>query len=140
AQPRPPAGRKGTLMSPPPAPELVLTAAVPLGQQLRDLIVLGLLRPGDEMPTVRETAVALALNPQAVQRAYAELTRDGLLSAEDGRGPYVAAPLPAGRPGDAAAALERLCLDFLARAANYGFTEADVAQTFQALAHRRPPT
>jgi GntR family transcriptional regulator len=75
-------------------PELVLHGGAALGQQIRDQlraqIEAGRLRPGEPLPTVRAVAVQLAVNPNAVDRAYADLLREGLLSAEDGTGTFVA--------------------------------------------------
>jgi DNA-binding transcriptional regulator YhcF (GntR family) len=77
-------------------PEVCLEGPGPLHQQLCDQIrahiLLGGLRPGDQLPTVRAAAVELAVNPQAVERAYAELERQGLLTTEDGSGVFVAGP------------------------------------------------
>jgi GntR family transcriptional regulator len=128
-------------MIPFPEPELVLTGGAPIHRQIREqirtCIVLGLLRPGEQLPTVRNVAVELGVNPNAVSRAYAELERDGLVSTEDGSGTFVA-PVPAGRaaPG-ATAPLERLCADFVGHATALGFAGDDVLYTIQALVQRR---
>src|ERR1700760_3937006 len=71
---------------------------IPIYVQLRDqfaaLIGRGLLTPGARLPTMREVAVALRIDLNTVQRAYAELEREGLLTLARGRGTLVAeAPL-----------------------------------------------
>jgi GntR family transcriptional regulator len=70
------------------------SSGIPVYLQLRDQILhaiaRGLLHGGDQLPTVREVAVALAVNPNTVNRAYAELERDGVLATQRGRGTFVA--------------------------------------------------
>lgn len=61
-----------------------------LVEQARRLIAAGQLAPGDEMPSVREVAQALALNPMTVSKAYGLLEMEGLLSRRRGLGMVVA--------------------------------------------------
>ena len=67
---------------------------MPVYVQLRDQILhalaRGTLRGGDRLPAVRTVATTLQVNPNTVNRAYAELERDGVLVVERGRGTYVA--------------------------------------------------
>jgi GntR family transcriptional regulator len=69
---------------------------VPIYVQLREqglaAIASGLLRPGDQMPTMREVAVFLKVDLNTVRRAYEELERLGLVALERGRGSFVADP------------------------------------------------
>jgi GntR family transcriptional regulator len=58
-------------------------------EQIRHLVAAGLLRPGNQLPTVRQLAVDLRLNPNTVARAYAQLAEDGVISTQQGRGTYV---------------------------------------------------
>jgi GntR family transcriptional regulator len=61
-----------------------------LVEQVRRLSASGQLRPGDEMPSVREIAQALALNPMTVSKAYSLLEMEGVLARRRGRGQVVA--------------------------------------------------
>jgi GntR family transcriptional regulator len=61
-----------------------------LVEQVRRLSASGQLRPGDEMPSVREIAQALALNPMTVSKAYSLLEMDGVLARRRGLGMVVA--------------------------------------------------
>ncbi len=61
-----------------------------LKEQVKTAVAGGALRPGDQMPSVRELASTLAVNPNTVARAYNDLEREGLLLAERGRGTFVA--------------------------------------------------
>ena len=56
----------------------------------RSLIATGAMSPGDKMPSVRELAVGLAINPNTVQRAYAELEAEGVICSVPGKGSFVA--------------------------------------------------
>ena len=55
----------------------------------RDLIISGALRGGDKLPSVRELATSLTINPNTIQRAYAELERNGFIYSVKGRGSFV---------------------------------------------------
>src|SRR5438093_7728651 len=68
---------------------------VQLREQILALIGRGALKPGAQMPTMRQVAVALKIDLNTVQRAYAELERDGVLSKQRGVGTFVTeAPSP----------------------------------------------
>ena len=57
--------------------------------QIRLMIASGAFSPGDKLPSVRELAVDAGVNPNTMQRALAQLERDGLLHAERTRGRFV---------------------------------------------------
>ena len=69
----------------------------------REQIRSGVLREGDKMPSVRELAAQLTINPNTIQRAYRELEAGGYIVSVPGKGSFVCAP-----PG--AAGNERLAL------------------------------
>lgn len=58
-------------------------------RQVRDALRLGLLREGEQLPTVRELATRLAVNQNTVLKAYRELDHDGLVSSRPGTGTFV---------------------------------------------------
>lgn len=68
--------------------------ARPIYEQVVDkfqkLILTGVLEPNTRMPSVRSLAVELSLNPNTIQRAYAELERQGFIYTVKGRGNFVA--------------------------------------------------
>jgi GntR family transcriptional regulator len=94
-----------------------------LDRGLRAAIVTGRLRPGDQLPTVRQMAVELQVNANTVARVYAELEREGVLETRRGVGSFVAAT-----PGAARSATEHtkrlraFVTRVLADAAAAGFT------------------
>jgi len=64
-----------------------------LVQQVRHALRLGLLREGDQLPTVKEVVGRLAINPNTVLKAYRELEHTGLVKARAGVGTFVTATL-----------------------------------------------
>ena len=60
-----------------------------LVHQVRHALRLGLLREGDQLPTVKDVVGRLAINPNTVLKAYRELEHDGLVSARPGVGTFV---------------------------------------------------
>jgi GntR family transcriptional regulator len=111
---------------------------IPIYVQLRDqlatLIGRGLLKPGERLPTMREVAVALRIDLNTVQRAYAELERDGLLTLMRGSGTFVAEAPPAPRN------IRKQTQDFAARIAAQaraqGIDLGEVAEALAKLAER----
>ena len=67
----------------------------PLYQQVKDslrrMMLTGLLAPGEKLPSVRALATQLAINPNTIQRAYAELEAEGYIYSVAGRGSFVSA-------------------------------------------------
>lgn len=66
----------------------------PIYEQVKDgfrqLILSGVLRPDERMPSVRELAGSLAINPNTIQRAYRELEQEGYICTVPGKGSFVA--------------------------------------------------
>jgi len=62
-------------------------------QQVRHALRLGLLAVGDQLPTVKEAATSLTINPNTVSKAYKELELLGLVAARPGIGVFVSATL-----------------------------------------------
>ena len=63
-------------------------------QQIEKGVAGGLLSPGDQLPTVREVALDLTINPNTVARAYRELESSGIIESVQGRGTYVSGTAP----------------------------------------------
>jgi len=58
--------------------------------QVRQAVASGVLRAGEKLPSVRDMAVELAVNPNTIAKAYQELERDGVIETPRGKGSYVA--------------------------------------------------
>ena len=69
-----------------------------LVEQVRREVMLGRLGPGDQLPTLREVVEALAINPNTVAKAYAELEHEGLVVRRQGTGTFVSSAPPASVP------------------------------------------
>jgi GntR family transcriptional regulator len=65
-----------------------------LVQQVQQAVRLGILQPGDQLPTVKEVVGSLAINPNTVLKAYRELDLDGLVEGRRGQGTFVSSALP----------------------------------------------
>jgi GntR family transcriptional regulator len=60
-----------------------------LAQQVHQALRLGILEPGDQLPTAQQVVAQLAINPNTVHKAYRELEREGLVRARPGLGTFV---------------------------------------------------
>src|SRR3954453_15566894 len=67
-----------------------------LVHQVHQALRLGMLREGDQLPTVKDVVGQLAINPNTVLKAYRELEHEGLVAARPGRGTFVTATLADG--------------------------------------------
>jgi GntR family transcriptional regulator len=94
-------------------------------QQVRQALRVGLLEPGDQLPTVREVAESLAINPNTVLKAYRELELEGLVEGRPGLGTFVVRSL-AGPSLSSHAELRRQLQAWLERAREAGLDQEDV--------------
>jgi GntR family transcriptional regulator len=58
-------------------------------EQIKRSVALGILSPGEQLPTVKQLALDLTVNPNTVARAYRELERDDVIETSPGRGSFV---------------------------------------------------
>jgi DNA-binding transcriptional regulator YhcF (GntR family) len=104
---------------------LDMQSGVPLYRQLIDqvqaAIAGGLLVPGDQLPTVRQVAVDLEINPNTVMRAYREMEIRGILDTQQGTGTFVAQQTIDRDAIEHSRGLEQLVEEFAARAGAGGF-------------------
>jgi GntR family transcriptional regulator len=84
-------------------------------QQVRQAISLGMLGPGDQLPTIKEVVATLAINPNTVMKAYRELDVAGVVDARRGQGTFVAATVT-GSPEHDYGPLRAELIDWLSRA------------------------
>ena len=106
-----------------------------LERSFRAAIAAGRLRPGDQLPTVRQLAVQLSINANTVARVYADLERSGVLETRRGVGSFVRMGAIDARPPDEhARRLRAFTTRVLADADAHGFTLDDM---IAALAEQR---
>lgn len=90
--------------------------------QVRGGIASGSLKAGDQLPTVRQLAVDLAINPNTVMRAYRELELSGLLETHQGTGTFIADKKVEKNSAERERHLGQMAGEFAARAGAAGFT------------------
>jgi GntR family transcriptional regulator len=94
---------------------------VPFYRQIVDMVLSGVasgnLLPGERLPTIRDLAVKLEVNPNTVVKAYSQLQFMGVLDMQQGTGAFICAKTPQPVPADEKQRmLEELCRDFVGRA------------------------
>lgn len=97
-------------------------------QQTQQALRLGLLQPGDQLPTAREVVKALAINPNTVLKAYRELEREGLVEGQRGLGTFVRRTLGEGKAADGVLRTE--LVRWLAQARRAGLEQDDITALF----------
>ena len=90
--------------------------------QIKYAIARGGLRPGDQLPTVRQLAVDLAINPNTVGKAYSQLEILGILQTQQGSGTFISPQKVEVSDLERQEKLDSLCRDFITSASSYGFT------------------
>jgi len=116
-------------------------SGVPVYRQIIDQVLAGIasssLTPGDQLPTVRQVAVDLAINPNTVVRAYRELEIRGMIETQQGMGTFVANKKIRQDEVERQRRLTQLVTDCVARAGAAGFTVADLMEQLQAYESQR---
>jgi len=119
---------------------LDLHTGVPVYRQLIDQVHSGVasgsLTAGDQLPTVRQLAVDLAINPNTVMRAYRELELGGLLETHQGTGTFISDKKPEKKTAERERQLGQMANEFAARAGAAGFTLEEVIDRLQDLLPR----
>lgn len=112
-------------------------SGVPVYRQLIDqvqgAIATGVLQVGEQLPTVRQVAVELTINPNTVMRAYREMEIRGIVDTQQGTGTFVADKPVETDAGERERRAEQLVAEFISRAGSMGLT---VAELIEALTKR----
>ncbi|ETT60240.1 transcriptional regulator [Paenibacillus sp. FSL R7-277] len=121
--------------------ELDVRSRKPIYEQLTDkvkeMIMHGILRADEQLPSVRTLSSQLTVNPNTIQKAYRELEREGYIYSQQGKGNFVA-PLQQGQNEIKRAELKEELLRLMAEAVYLGFTESEMSALYrQALDKRR---
>ena len=114
---------------------LDLHSGVPVYRQIIDQVVggtaAGTLTGGDQLPTVRQVAVDLSINPNTVVRAYREMEIRGVLETQQGMGTFVSHQKVKRDEVERRRQLNQLVTEFVSRAGGAGFTVADLVEQLQ---------
>lgn len=105
-------------------------SGVPAYRQIIDQVLGGIaartLHPGDQLPTVRQLAVDLAINPNTVVRAYRELEIRGVLSTQQGTGTFLTDKKPQVNGEDRQRRVAQLCGELLSKAGAEGIELTEI--------------
>ncbi len=116
---------------------LDLASGVPVYRQIIDQVLLavatGTLPGGRQLPTVRQVAVDLAINPNTVLRAYRELEIRGAISTQQGIGTFVTAQRVEVDQAERDLRLSRLAADCASRAGAEGFSVVELLERLKEL-------
>src|SRR4051812_16411190 len=114
---------------------LDLHSGVPVYRQIIDQvtggIAAGAVARGDQLPTVRQLAVDLAINPNTVIRAYRELEIRGVLETQQGTGTFISHRKVQHNDAEKLRRLNQLVGEFVARAGSAGFTIGELMEQLQ---------
>ena len=105
-------------------------SGVPAYRQIIDQVLGGIaagtLQPGDQLPTVRQLAVDLAINPNTVVRAYRELEIRGVLETQQGTGTFLTHKKPQVNGEDRQRRVVQLCGELLSKAGAEGIQLSEI--------------
>src|SRR5436305_5267926 len=111
---------------------LDLHSGVPVYRQIIDQVLAGIasgsVTTGDQLPTVRQVAVDLAINPNTVSRAYRELEIRGVLETQQGTGTFVSRQKIKRDDVERRRRLSQIVSEFVSRAGAAGFTVAELIE------------
>jgi len=117
---------------------LDLASGVPVYRQIIDQVLGGIasgnLEPGTQIPTVRQVAVDLAINPNTVVRAYRELEIRGVLETQQGTGTFISRQKIKRDDVERRRQLTQIVTEFVSRAGAAGFTVADLMEQLKDVA------
>ena len=112
-----------------------LKSGVPFHRQIVDQIRYGIasdrLMPGEQLPTVRELAVHLQVNPNTVRKGYSELEILGILDTQQGTGTFVSHRQVEIGEDEKQRMLRQICDELVARGNQYGFTVREIVTHMQ---------
>jgi GntR family transcriptional regulator len=119
---------------------LDMQSGVPVYRQIIDQVhaarASGAVRPGDQLPTVRQLAVDLSINPNTVVRAYRELELTGALTTHQGTGTFITNAKVEHNAAERDRKLDQFVGDLVARAGREGFTVKEIRSRLKELVNQ----
>jgi len=105
-------------------------------EQVKRAVALGGLKPEEGLPSVRQLAVELTINPNTVARAYLELEHQGVIYKRQGQGTFVSAQASEASKRDRQKIVGALFEKALIEAVNSGMAAAEIEEIYRHLIHR----
>lgn len=106
-------------------------------RQFKQMLAVGGLQPGDRLPTVRDLASQLVVNPNTVARAYLDLEREGVVETRRGQGTFACAPSSRLADEERRRIITNLLERVLAEAFNLNVSAAEVCDILEQLSNQR---
>jgi GntR family transcriptional regulator len=107
-----------------------------IARQAREAVARGTLRPGDQLPTVRELAIELLINPNTIAAAYREMERAGLVHTQRGRGTFVAEIQSPASSAERRRQLQKHVEALLTEATHLGLSEEEILDAVRTVARK----
>jgi GntR family transcriptional regulator len=107
-------------------------------EQIRQRVAAGVLAPGDQLPSVRELASQLLINPNTAVRIYRDLEREGLLEFHRGQGTFVSERAKALAERDRLRLLAKRLEDIVQQARTFGVSDDALADLLREVLSRSP--
>ena len=112
-------------------------SGVPVYRQMMDQIkyyvASGVLKVGDQLPSIRQMARTLSVNPTTVVKAYGELAHEGAIEMRHGKGAFVTSAAPGMSSGQRLEALRRVARQLVVEARQMGAPDAEVLEVVRQL-------
>ncbi len=104
-----------------------------IAQQIKTAVAMGRLQPEDPLPSVRQLAVELAVNPNTVARAYLDLEIEGVIYKRQGAGTFVSSQVVEMSKAERRRLLNELLEMALVEGVNLGLQEGELRDAFERL-------
>jgi GntR family transcriptional regulator len=104
--------------------------------QIKRNVALGHLKPEDPLPSVRQLALDLTVNPNTVARAYLELEHDGVIYKRQGQGTYVSASAAESSRRERNKIVAALFEKAIVEALSFGMSESEIVEVYRQSMHR----
>jgi GntR family transcriptional regulator len=119
-------------------PRSAVPIYVQVMEQIRQRVAAGVLAPGDQLPSVRELASQLLINPNTAARIYRDLEREGLVEFRRGQGTFVSERAKALAERDRLRLLSKRLEDLVAQARTFGVSDDVLVDLLREILSRSP--
>jgi GntR family transcriptional regulator len=99
-------------------------------RQIKLLVVSGSMKPGDQLPSVRELSMKLRLNPNTVARIYRELQHEKIIESRRGEGNYISENILEPLAREKHKVISESLKEFLGQARSFGYTDKEIKEIF----------